>query len=463
MEAASDAIVIGAGAAGLSAARVLSDHGMKVLVLEARDRIGGRVFTLHDPASAVPIELGAEFIHGRPEATFEILEAAGLAACDVAGINLDTSYPGSPGERFTRGIFPILERLDETVPETWSFARFLASKYLSGISEEARALTLAYVEGLYAAPADKLAARAVHEAERTLVGPPREERNFRVLAGYDRVIAWLRAGIGPERGQIHLRTVVREVCWREGSVTITAISPHGGRPLRFRARRLVVTLPIGVLRARSRDVGAVRFRPALHEKRRALARLRMGPALRVSLRFRERFWEQLPRASSRSLADVSFIHSADPFFPTWWTQLPVRAPLWVGWSGGPAAMRLARLDEHALIERALRSLATLLEMPRALVGARLDGWYVHDWQADPFSRGAYSYIAARGLDAPACLAAPIADTIFFAGEATEPPSSAGTVAGAIASGQRAAREILEAEGSLRRHKRPTPTSHFVRE
>lgn len=444
VEASADAIVIGAGAAGLSAARTLADHGMKVLVLEARDRVGGRVFTIHDPASPVPIELGAEFIHGRPEATFRIVEAAGLAACDVSDVHLDMTGGGCPEDRFSRGIEPILDRLDEAdLPEAWSFARFLKSKYVRDTSKEARELALAYVEGLYAAPADKVAALAVREAERT-PGPPGPEPSFRVLSGYDRIISWLRAGMGPENGQIYLRTVAREVHWKPGSVEVRAFSPHSGSPLSFRAPKLIVTLPVGVLRARVNEVGALRFSPALADKRRALARLGMGPAFRVTLRFRDRFWEDLrPRAAHCSLGEVSFVHSADPFFPTWWTQLPIRAPLWVGWSGGPAALRLANLDEHALVERALDSLSSLLEAPRELLGSRLDGWYVHDWLKDPFARGAYSYIAVRGLDAPARLAEPVADTIFFAGEATQPPESSGTVGGAIDSGRRAAREVLK--------------------
>lgn len=443
-----DTIVLGAGAAGLSAARMLCDHGLRVLVLEARDRIGGRVFTLHDPASPVPIELGAEFIHGRPEATFGIVEAAGLAACDVTGVQLEFEAGACHEERFSRGILPVLERLDESVPETWTFERFLRSNKLHDISSDARMLARAYVEGLYAAPADRLAALAVREAERT-PGPPSPEPSFRVLAGYDRVMAWLRAGIGPERARVYLRTVAREIHWRPGAVEVKAISKHGGRPHWFRARSLVVTLPVGVLRARMSQPGTVRFIPPLAEKRLALAHLRMGPAVRVSLRFRDRFWEALcPPSAPCSLENVSFAHSADPYFPTWWTQLPVRAPLWVGWSGGPAALRLAQLDEHTLIERALRSLASILDTKREQLGRGLDGWYVHDWIHDPYARGAYSYLTARGLDAPERLARPMAGTLFFAGEATEPPASSGTVGGAISSGRRAAREVLEMVGPV---------------
>ena len=447
VEAASDVIVIGAGASGLAAARVLSDHDLKVIVLEARDRIGGRVFTLHDPSSPVPIELGAEFIHGQPEATFRIVEAANLAACDVVGANLDIESNACARPRDHGEIASVLERLDASVPRTWSIARFLASDRVADLPPRAIALARAYVEGLYAAPADRLAASAVREAERAL-GQPGPEPTFRVLSGYDRILAWLRSGLGST--ELHLRTVVREVRWKPGQVRVSAISPHG-QPLEFRAPKLVVTLPVGVLKASPGELGAVRFVPALKEKRRALSHIEMGSAFRITLRFRNRFWEGLrTRDGSCSFADVSFLHSVDAYFPTWWTQLPVRAPLWVGWSGGPAAHRVAELDEAARVERAIRSLADLLDVSPDLVGAHLDGHYLHDWHDDPFTRGAYSYVAVRGEDGPRQLAEPIADTLFFAGEATEPPSSSGTVAGALASGTRAARQVLASRRRRRR-------------
>lgn len=439
METATDAIVLGAGASGLSAARILSDHDLKVVVLEARERIGGRVFTLHDPSSPVPIELGAEFIHGRPEETFRIVESANLAACDVVGAHLDIESDACARPHDHGEIAPVLKRLDVELSEQWSFARFLRSKLVRGLSKRSLDLARAYVEGLYAAPAEKLAALAVREAERSF-GPPGPEPSFRVLSGYDRVMEWLRAGIGP--AELHLRTLVHEVRWRPGSVTVSAISAHGHH-LEFHAPKLIVTLPIGVLKARTQDRGAVRFVPALKEKRRALSRLEMGTAVRITVRFRSRFWERLrTRDGKCSFADVSFLHSTDASFPTWWTQLPIRAPLWVGWSGGPSALRLARLEERAILDRALRSLASLLDQPTELIGAQLDGYYVHDWQHDPFARGAYSYIAVGGMSGPDGLAEPIADTLFFAGEATEPPASSGTVGGALASGRRAARQVL---------------------
>src|SRR5690349_20944014 len=79
-----DVLILGAGAAGLTAARDLSDAGPRVLVLEARDRIGGRIHTHRDTSFPIPLELGAEFIHGRPLETFDIVRAANLAIVDGA-------------------------------------------------------------------------------------------------------------------------------------------------------------------------------------------------------------------------------------------------------------------------------------------------------------------------------------------------------------------------------------------
>src|SRR5690606_22043770 len=83
-----DVIVIGAGAAGLAAAAAFGEAGVRVLVLEARDRVGGRIHTLHVPDFPLPIELGAEFVHGRPEETAGIIERAGLAQYDVSDRHL---------------------------------------------------------------------------------------------------------------------------------------------------------------------------------------------------------------------------------------------------------------------------------------------------------------------------------------------------------------------------------------
>jgi monoamine oxidase len=174
---------------------------------------------------------------------------------------------------------------------------------------------------------------------------------------------------------------------------------------------------------------AIRFTPELREKQRALDRIEVGHVVKIILRFRQRFWD-----------DFNFVHANDAPFPTWWTAAPARAPLMTGWAGGHAADRLLAEGGNAIVERGVESLASILNIPRRRVASQLDAGYVHDWQADPFSRGAYSYAGVGGSNAFRALGKPVAGTLFFAGEATS--DQTGTVAGAIASGRRAARQIL---------------------
>jgi len=189
--------------------------------------------------------------------------------------------------------------------------------------------------------------------------------------------------------------------------------------------------------------GAVKFDPPLTSKQRALACLEMGAVIRVSLRFGERFWENVKGADGKSLAELGFLFSEDPHFPTWWSQLPARTPVLTAWSAGPAGERNSGMSSDVVAARALDSLASILGFDRTRLGGLLVAAHTHDWQSDPYSRGGYSYVAAGGARAERELAAPLEETLFFAGEAANHEGHNGTVNGAMMTGYRAAREILE--------------------
>jgi len=137
---------------------------------------------------------------------------------------------------------------------------------------------------------------------------------------------------------------------------------------------------------------------------------------------------------------LSSILARDRFMPTWWTAAPVRSPILTGWAGGPAADALLA-ERPSMIDRALDSMSRAFGVPRPRLDALLAGTWTHDWQSDPFSRGAYTYAAAGGSGAHDALAKPVQHTLFFAGEATSSDET-GTVAGAIASGFREAKKII---------------------
>lgn len=133
--------------------------------------------------------------------------------------------------------------------------------------------------------------------------------------------------------------------------------------------------------------------------------------------------------------------------PTWWTQLPVRSPLLVGWAGGTRAEELLQVSEDALLDRSLTALSHIFAVSKNFLEDSLVNFYNHNWTKDPFSLGAYSYIPVGGLHAQAELSEPIENTIYFAGEAASTTGHHGTVHGAIQSGLRAAQMIRCSPGT----------------
>jgi monoamine oxidase len=149
----------------------------------------------------------------------------------------------------------------------------------------------------------------------------------------------------------------------------------------------------------------------------------------VILHFRSAFWKD------RGLDKLGFLHTPDLVPRTWWTSYPIDTSILTGWAGGRAA-------EGMSVEKAIKSLAVALKVPPRVIRDELRDSILADWQTDPFSRGAYSYAPVGKVHFPAVLAEPIADTLFFAGEATNSHGHSGTVHGAIATGYRAANEVL---------------------
>jgi monoamine oxidase len=431
-----DVLVIGAGMAGLAAARELGRAGLTVRVLEARDRVGGRVWTVRDSASPVPIELGAEFIHGRPPETWQIVRAENLLAYEVVG-EIWRSQDGAlklddePWDE-TDALF---ERMDRWPGPDQSYQAFLETQ-CQDISPQARQRATGYVEGFNAAIAERVSIYSLN-SERRAAATIEGDRSFRILSGYDTVAQRLRAGFEPEQVALHLNTVVTALDWRRGTVEALAQSPAGYELGPFQAACALITLPLGVLQAPPETPGAVRFTPGLEEKRAALGQLVMGQVVKIGMRFRSSFWGHDSR-----LSDMSFLFSQDSAVPTWWSVYPAQAPLLVGWAAGSVAEKLALRGDAFVVEQAIAALAQALGVARSAVAAELESWYFHDWQADPFARGAYSFVLAGGLDARAALAQPLDDTLFFAGEATNSDGHTATVHGAIASGRRAAREVI---------------------
>ena len=154
------------------------------------------------------------------------------------------------------------------------------------------------------------------------------------------------------------------------------------------------------------------------------------------------------------MKDLTFVHAPAELLPTWWTQFPVRTPVLAGWAGGTRAEKLSVESDDALLDHAFEALMHIFGVSKEFLETSLAEFYTHNWQRDAFSAGAYSYIPVGGVDAQDQLAQPVEDTLFFAGEATNKVGHHGTVHGAIASGLRAAREIMD-RGTMPQFKKGT--------
>jgi monoamine oxidase len=438
-------IVIGAGVAGLAAACQLGHAGIAVHILEARDRIGGRVFTHLDPDCDCPIELGAEFIHGKPPEILELLRKTKKEITEVQGEAWCAEDDRLSPCGFWDEVDQILQQMDDSKPDE-SFAAFLdrcCRSPKTQAQKRAKQRAQSYVSGFNAADP---ALVGVHwlvkemQAEEEIEG----DRAFRCRNGYKDLLDVFQQEFKNYNITVHTETVVQQVRWNAGSVKVEVRDQKSESTLE--ARRVLITLPLSLLKAPVGQQGVVRFTPELpSQKKDALDKLEMGKVIRVTLRFRERFWNSIKPAGARgSLSNMSFLFGPDDWFPTWWTANPAKSPVITGWAPFRSAERLSGKSHSFVVERSLQTLSTLLRVSQSELEKILEGTHVHDWQADPFSLGAYSYGKVGANEAQQVLAEPIRGTLYFAGEATDTTGNNGTVHGAIATGYRAAKQILDA-------------------
>jgi monoamine oxidase len=423
-------LIIGAGAAGLAAARVLRQRSVQVRVLEARDRVGGRIWTEQDGFFR-PLEMGAEFVHGKHPLIWSMLRKARLRTGDADGPHWlwDNGRFRRADRVFGRaeGIFEKAGDPEESIQQ---FVRRMAGK-----NSRLAKLAIMFTEGFYAAQPSRVSSTFIGRMARASAETSGEEM-FRVLDGYGRLPAFLARGLAAGQ-ELWLNAMVRRVRWSHHHVEVFGQTARKTPLPLFRADRALVTLPVGVLRA-SPSQGGIVFQPPLSDKQEALRRLEMGPIVKVLLRFRQPPWKQ----GTRKLSQFGFVHAPAAAIPTWWRLLPFEDARLVGWAGGPRARRLASHTESWILERGLESLGLIFGLRRADLERLLESARVVNWQADPFSLGGYCVVPVGAVPLQEELARPVQDTLFFAGEAVHVDGFAGTVHGALETGERAAREVL---------------------
>ena len=416
-------LIIGGGAAGLLAARKLSQAGYTITVLEANNRLGGRMHTIQPPGFLRPVEEGAEFIHGKLPVTLGLMKEAGLAWQPVAGKMVRVKNgEWSTQEEFTIGWDELIARMQE-LTQDMTLADFLKKYFGDDKYEPLRKSVLRFAEGFDGADPNTASVFGMRDEWMN-----EQDEQYRIPRGYGQLVHFLEKQCRANGCIFHTSCIVKKIRWQPNGVQV--VTADGDV---FTAGKVIITVSLGVLQGDESHT-SITFEPAINNYRQAIQEIGYGSVSKVLLQFSEAFWQKREK-------DIGFLLSEEAI-PTWWTLYPDTYPLLTGWVGGPKTEKLKALNDEAILQLAIESLSAIFSMTPEQLRSLLTAWHVAQWKLNPYSLGAYSFNMLPTTKARRLLHKAVEDTIWFAGEGYYDGENGGTVEAAFVSAEEVVSELV---------------------
>lgn len=424
-----DIIIIGAGICGLSTASQLAAKGKRILILEARNRTGGRVETQIGKFGNT-LQAGPEFIHGDLPLSKAVIKKAGGTSVEHEG-EMYRSKDGQifPIKDFAPYMDEFMSKLGDLKKDT-NLKDFLDTYFNKKKYKELRESVTLTAEGFDAADAKRISAKSLFEEWNS----DSMQGASLLKEGYGIVVKELTQDCISNGAELLFSKTAKKIKWKKGKVSVIC---NDGTS--YEAKQVIITVSLGVLTSKTKDKANIQFSPAIPSKIKAARDMGFGAVIKVLVECKTRFWKDKRFTQHvQQIPDLAFLMN-DTAFPTLWFSNENEIPLITCWAGGGRTKKLEDLTNKQLEAKTLEALAEAFNCSKHFIRSQLAGISVFNWAKDDYAKGAYSYTTLKTEQSKKIMSAPLLNTVFFGGEALGKTS--GTVEAALESAEELAKLV----------------------